>query len=116
MQEIKAKIAGWFNFPASKEPTKALKPGDALHWRAEPTNKFDPNAIELFVPMAQFAVETSKVKDMAAELINHNGSDFIKCGYIPKAIAAGLKANRISAITRGEKFDEIIIVVAGETT
>ena len=91
---IKTKIAGVFKYPDAKPIMKGMQPGTLFKWKAEPDNPYDPNAIELFV---------------AGE------HDWVKCGYVPKAVASSLTANRISAIVKGaESFDAIDITTTGE--
>ena len=92
MNQIQAKIAGVFKYPDAKPMMKEMAHGAAYMWQAEPENQFDPNAIALFV----------------------GGQDApIKCGYIPKAIAATMKADEIQSILKGAAFDEILIVKKG---
>ena len=90
---IKTKIAGIFKYPEAKEIMKAMQPGTLFKWQAEPDNPYDPNAIALFVAGA---------------------ADWVKCGYVPKAVASSLTANRISAIVKGVESFDAIDITTGE--
>lgn len=97
MAKITSSIAGVFQYPNAKELMKAMPAGAYYHFEAEPLNVYDVNAIALFVYL----------NSGAQGLPNEPP---IKCGYIPKVLAAQLKAANIESVEKGtEKFDQIIV-------
>jgi hypothetical protein len=81
---LNTKIAWIFKYPEAKEPMKAMQEGDEFTCRAEPDNQYDPNAIALYLGE-------------------------VKCGYIPRDIAAIMSVDNILMITKGNSFDSIAI-------
>lgn len=97
MAKITSSIAGLWNFKDAKEIMKAMVPGRAYEFKAEPENPYDPNAIALYVVGAMFNAK------------GEQQGELIRCGYIPKVLAEKLSASNIESITKGEKYDQIII-------
>lgn len=103
-QLIPSKIAGIFKFPEAKPVMKTMTSGMDMAFKREPENPHDPNAIAIYaVPM--------KIES-APEDINHPFGLPIKCGYVPKEIAAKLKNAEILKIQKGVNFDMVTITIA----
>lgn len=99
MTSYRYPIVGMFYRPPAQGFVDILFDGAKLHLVAEPDNQFDPNAIQVLLP-----VETIKQIDAAAAdpiLIGwgtsiaeaSQRSDPIHLGYIPKQFAKALKSS-----------------------
>lgn len=71
------KVVAFYKYPMGKPVMKALKDGDRLELRREPTNQFDPNAIQIIGK-------------------NPEGQD-VQLGYVPAEMAANLRGRRLVA-------------------
>jgi HIRAN domain len=90
-------IVGMFYRPPAKAIVTYLKPGAMLIVRPEPDNPADVNAIAVFIPGGEL---TSQMTALMSAEISKSGRDanmecekeLVQLGYIPKEIAADIKA------------------------
>lgn len=97
MSTIETKIAGLWSYPEAKEPMKQKLAGEPYAFQREPENQYDANAIALF--------ERGEITNAAGDKIGVN----VKCGYVPKSIAAQLQNLEIESIVKGSSFDGLVI-------
>ena len=100
MSKITSKIAGIFKYPEAKILNKNAIAGSTLKFDREPTNPFDPNAIALSLPNI----------DASGLMLG-----WVRCGYIPKVVAAQLAGVEIERVVKGIAWDEIIITTKEPT-
>lgn len=101
-ENIGAKIADVFNYPAAKQHMKLLVAGEELIAIREPTNPHDPNAIALYIKNREFDNKQPPVTGFDAQM---------KCGYVPKKVAETLKGKSFTVRKIASSFDAIVIEI-----
>ena len=103
-QVIPSKIAGIFKYPEAKPIMKNLPAGAELLAEREPTNAYDHNAIALYV-------EYMTAQDSGPNTPSVGVKQKVKCGYLPKELAAQLKTTPIIKVEKGFAFDTITVTI-----
>lgn len=91
-------IVGAYYRPPAEALLKVLAIGAPLVLQAEPTNAFDPNAIAIWlrpevIPETAYPALETELAGYGFTLHDIMGAEAWHVGYIPKALAAVLRAN-----------------------